>query len=333
MKARVTVLRELGGAGVLKLETIDVPDPGPGEVRLLVSAIGLNRSEAMFREGRLRLKPELPSRIGYEAAGIVESVGPGVTEFAVGDSVATLPRMETNAQGAYGEAMTVPARFIVRNPDALDMAECAALWSSYLTAHAGLAYLTPIARGDFVLVTAASSSVGPAAIQIARMLGAQPIAVTRRRAKADAIARMGVTGMIVTDEQDLCDQVHRITGGRGVALIFDPVGGPAVSTLADVSAPYGTIVLYGALDASPAPLPLRALIEKNIAIRGLGLHVEEVPHRTRDGITFIHEGVARGLLKPLISERYRLGEIVEAARALDAMDHVGKIIVETGFRP
>ncbi|WP_176593961.1 zinc-dependent alcohol dehydrogenase family protein [Sphingobium sp. EM0848] len=333
MRVKAAVLHELGGPEVLKLATVDVPNPGPGEIRILISAFGLNRSEALFREGRLQLKPVLPSRIGYEAAGIVESVGPGVTEFAVGDSVATLPRMQTNVCGAYGEAMTVPARFAVKSPAGLDRVECAALWSGYMTAYAGLVDLAPVQRGDFVLITAASSSLGPAAIQIVRLLGAHAIAVTRRREKAAAIARSGPADIIVTDEENLGDRVRQITDGRGVSLVFDPVGGPTVSTLAEMTAPYGTIIIYGSLDASPAELPVRALIGRNIAIRGLGLYLEDKPDRLRRGVAFIQEGVANGLLRPLIAERYKLDQIVEAAKSMDAMNHVGKIVVETGVKP
>src|ERR1700761_345303 len=133
MKARAAMFDTVGDASVLTLREVDVPDPAGNEVRIRVHAFGLNRSEAMFRQGWHPVKPLLPSRIGYEAAGIVESVGPGVTQFAPGDAVSTLPIMALNACGAYGELLTVPSKYVAANPPELSMGESASLWSSYMT--------------------------------------------------------------------------------------------------------------------------------------------------------------------------------------------------------
>jgi NADPH:quinone reductase-like Zn-dependent oxidoreductase len=330
MKAKAVVLYELGGPEVLRLQDIEVPDPGAGELRIRVAAFGLNRSEAMFREGWHPMKPDLPSRIGYEAAGIVESVGAGVTDFAPGDSVTTLPTMANNARGGYGEALIVPANVVVRNPPELDMAHAAALWSSYMTAYAGLVELAAVKPGDTVLVTAASSSVGPPAIQILNMLGARVFAVTRRRAKAEQIRALGADEVIVTDDEDLLARVTALTGGRGVDLVFDPVAGPMIQTLADATAPYGTIIVYGVLDFASAPLPLQALVEKNLSIRGYAMYLPDRPERNARAIAFIRDGVAKGKLRPLIGRRFALDEITAAARYFDSMDQIGKVVVETG---
>lgn len=331
MQARAAVLHEVGGPDVLRLEHVEVPDPGPGEVRIRIAAFGLNRSEAMFREGWHPLKPVLPSRIGYEAAGIVESVGPGVADFAPGDAVSTLPTMDNNARGGYGELMTVPAGVLVHNPPELDMAHAAALWSSYITAYAGLVELAGVRAGDTVLVTAASSSVGPPAIQILKMLGARVIAVTRRRAKAARIAALGAEEVIVTDDEDLLGRIVALTAGKGVDVVFDPVAGPTIATLAEATAPYGSIILYGVLDFDATPLPVQALIEKNLSIRGYAMYLWDRPDRNTRAIAFIRDGVAKGLLRPLIDRRFGLDAIVEAARYLDSMDQIGKVVVETGL--
>ena len=327
MKAKAVVMRTLGGPEVLGLEEVDVPDPGPGEIRIQVKAFGLNRSEVLFREGRYMIKPVFPSRIGYEAAGIVESVGPGVEGFAVGDAVSTLPAMESNPRGAYGELFTLPINAAVKSHPGLSMVESAALWSSYMTAYGGLVDMGVVRPGDFVLVTAASSSLGPPAMQILKMLGARPIATTRQRSKAEAVRQFGAEHVIVTEEEDVVERVLEITGGKGVACVFDPVGGPMVAKLADVTAPYGTIIIYGRLSRDPGEMPQTALIWKNLTIRGYGMLLHENPARDARAIAFIRDGITKGHLRPAISKKFRLDEIVEAARFLDSMEQIGKVVV------
>jgi NADPH:quinone reductase-like Zn-dependent oxidoreductase len=314
---------------VLSLEQVDVPAPGPGEVRIRIEAFGLNRSEARVREGWHPFKPEFPSRLGYEAAGVIESIGANVEGFAVGDAVSTLPVVTLNQQGAYGELFTVPASAVVHSPPELDMAEAAALWSSYITAYGGLVELISIKTGDFVVVTAASSSLGPPAIQILNMLGAKPIAVTRRRAKADAIAALKPHAVVVTEDEDLLQRLDKITGGAGVNAIFDPIGGPGLAELAKAMAPRGQIVLYGVLDPAETVIPTQMLVSKNLSIHGYAMYLWEQPERTARAIAFIRDGVARGLLRPLVGRRFNLDEIVAAMTFFDSMEQIGKVVVTT----
>lgn len=327
MKARAAIFDQLGDSSVIALRQVEVPEPGPGEIRIAVSAFGLNRSEAMFRQGWHPTKPVLPSRIGYEAAGRVESVGPGVTGFKVGDAVSTLPVMSINERGAYGEMFTVPASLARHNPPELSMMEAAALWSSYMTAYGGLVDLVTIRPGDFVLITAASSSVGPPAIQIVNMLGAKAIATTRQRDKADAVRAMGAHDVIVTDEEDIIARVNEITGGKGLQCVFDPIGGPLVAKLAEVTAPYGAIVIYGVLDFETGPLPVQALVQKNLSIHGYAMYLEDRPERNEQAIAFIRKGVAEGKLKPLLGRSFTLDQLVEACSYFDSMRHIGKVVV------
>lgn len=327
--AKAAVFDRLGGADVIELRTIAVPAPGPGEVRIRINAIGLNRSEAMFREGWHPIKPELPSRLGYEAAGVIESVGAGVTRFAVGDRVGTLPVMHLNARGAYGELFTVPEEVVVSSPPELSDEETAALWSSYMTAYGMVVELVKVARGDWVLVTAASSGLGPPVLQMLGDLGARVIATTRGRAKADAIRAMGAEHVIVTDEEDLAERVAAITGGAGVRFVFDPIVGPLVETLAEVTAPYGTIILYGVLDFAAVKLPVMPLIGKNLSIVGYAMLLDDQPERNARAIAFIRDGVRRGVLKPLVGKRFPLDEVRSAAAYLDSLQQVGKVVVLT----
>lgn len=184
-RASVVQFGREGGPEVLELVTVDVPPPGPGEVRLRVEAIGLNRAEVMYRGGYyVGRAARFPAGLGYEAAGTIESVSLDVTGFATGDPVSTLPSFSMREYGMYGELVNIPARSVVRRPDGLDAVSGAAIWVAAATAFGALVEVARLRAGDTVLVTAATGSVGLAAIQIANRLGATAIAVTRSSASA-----------------------------------------------------------------------------------------------------------------------------------------------------
>ena len=211
--AKVVRVHELGGPEVLRIENLEVRAPGPGEVRLRVEAIGLNRAEAMFRSGDYPQKPTLPTLIGYEGVGIVQAVGPGVQGFAVGDRVCVVPSYRQGEYGMCAEETVVPARCLLHAPPGLSPAEAASIWMQYFTAMA-IIEIGKATVGDYVIIRAPSSSVGLAAIQLANWAGAMPIAATRRSDKADALKAQGAKHVIATEEQDLVAEVMRITKGR-----------------------------------------------------------------------------------------------------------------------
>ncbi len=153
-------VHRLGGPEVLTIEDGEVGEPGPGEVRVKIEAIGLNRSEAMYRAGRYPVKPELPTLMGYEAAGVVEAIGEGVTDRAVGDRVCVLPRYRLGQYGVYAERAIVPAFSLEPVPPGLTSAEAASIWMQYMTAMA-IIEVAEATVGDFVIIRAASSSVRP----------------------------------------------------------------------------------------------------------------------------------------------------------------------------
>src|ERR1700682_4139861 len=163
-------IHEFGGPEVLRVENVPVGEPGAGEVRLRIHAIGLNRTELTLRSGRLPAKPALPSPIGFEAAGVIDALGPHVSGFSVGDRVALVPAYNASQYGLYGEASLAPARSLVAIPDSISFVEAAATWVAFGTAWGGLVAVGALSAGQNVLVSAASSSVGLAAIQIANLL-------------------------------------------------------------------------------------------------------------------------------------------------------------------
>jgi NADPH:quinone reductase-like Zn-dependent oxidoreductase len=326
--ARVVRFYETGGPEVLRIEDVDVPPPGKGEVQIRVHALGVNRAESMFRRGQYLEEPKFPARLGYEAAGTVAAIGPGVEGFKVGDAVSTIPSFHQNDYGVYGELANVPAHAVTHHPASLSWVEAAAVWMQYLTAYGALIDIARLTADDAVVIPAASSSVGLAAIQIANKVRAVPIALTRTSAKRQALIDAGAAHVITTDEQDLVKEILGLTGGKGARVVFDPVGGPTITKLAQATAQLGILFLYGALSPEPTPLPLFPVLGRWLTIRGYVLwEITGDPQRLERGKQFIIDGLADGSLKPISAKTFPLDAIVEAHRFLESNQQIGKIVV------
>jgi NADPH:quinone reductase-like Zn-dependent oxidoreductase len=325
--SKVVRFHEHGGPEQLRIEELDVGAPGAGEVRIRVEAIGLNRSEAMFRAGVYLQVPKFPSLIGYEGVGIVEAVGTDVQGFSPGDRVCVMPSFRLGEYGMYAERAIVPARSLVAPPPGLSVVEAAAIWMQYFTALA-IYEVGHAALGDAILIRAASSSVGLAAIQLANWAGAVPIAVTRTGAKTAALQALGAKHVIASQESDLLAEVQRITGGKGARVVFDPVGGPEVDTLAQAAAVEGIIILYGGLSGRPTPYPHWPAALKGLSLRGwVASWIWNKPERFVRYRELILVGLAEGRLKPVIAKTFPLDQIAEAHRYLESNQQVGKIVV------
>ncbi|RMH31467.1 MAG: NADPH:quinone reductase [Nitrospirae bacterium] len=325
---KIVRFHRTGGPEVLQLDDVPPAEPGPGEVRLKVEAIGLNRAECMFRQGHYLEAPQLPSRLGYEAAGVIEAIGPEVSGFKVGERVSTIPCFPIGRYGVYGEWAIVPAYALARYPETLTPVEGAAIWMQYLTAYGALILYGRLQRGHTLLITAATSSVGLAAIQIANREGAVPIAVTRKAGKKDFLFGAGAAHVIAMEEESLVDRVMALTNGTGVHMVFDPVAGPLLVQLAEASAQHGIIFEYGALSPDPTPFPLFPALAKGLTFRGYTLFefVRE-PDTLEKAKAYIHEGLKKGTLKPVIDRIFLLSQIVEAHRYMESNQQKGKIVV------
>jgi NADPH:quinone reductase-like Zn-dependent oxidoreductase len=326
--ARVVRFHQHGGPEVLRIEDLAVPQPGPDEVRVQVKALGLNRAEVLLRQGRYIETPELPSGLGLEAAGIVESLGEGVQDFSLGDSVSLIPPVSMVRWPAYAELAVFPAALLARHPPALGWELAAASWMQYLTAYGALVEVAGLAAGEPVAITAASSSVGLAAIQVARAVGAVPIAVTRRAAKRPALLEQGAAHVVVTDEEDLQQGLMQASGGRGVRVVLDPVGGPIFEALTAAMSPGGILLEYGGLSPDPTPFPLFQVLSKRLTLRGYLVHeITTDPARLARARSFVLEGLQSGRLRPVIARTFSFGQIADAHRFLESNDQVGKIVV------
>ncbi|AZP20548.1 NADPH:quinone reductase [Streptomyces aquilus] len=326
--ARTVLFHETGGPEVLSIEDVPVPAPAPGQVAVRVEALGLNRAEALFRSGTYYYQPSLPaSRLGYEASGVVEAVGEGVTELAVGDPVTTGPGIEMSAQGVYAERVVLPETAVLPRPASVDAVTGAASWLTYTTAYGALLETAGLRPGDHVLITGASSGVGTAAIQVARRIGAIPLATTRTEAKRQGLLEVGAAEVIVSDgdAETVAKEVGRLTGGRGAEVIFDAIGGPGFRPLAGALAEGGSVVAYGWLDRRPAEIPwnwpFTIHTYANMILTG-------TPGGRRRSTAFLNAGLADGGFRPVIAEVFEgLDRIRDAHRLMESNRHTGKIVV------
>lgn len=334
---RIVRFHEVGGPEVLKIENLELPDPGPGEVRNAVEAIGLNRADALWRMNQYIEEPKPPSKLGYDAAGIVEAVGTGVEGIAVGDRVLTIPAFSQGDYGVYGESAIVPANAIWPWPEQLSAGQAACVGVQYTTVYFALNNLGEVGDGDTVLLTAATGGVGFAGIEVAKQLGASVIATTRKRSKAEALSQGGADHVIVTDEEDLAARVKEITNGQGVKMVFDPIAGKSIPTLLDCLAAGGRYVLYGILDPTDPVLPAMSVLAKNVSLYGYTVFAYTgyphlgIPQQTeavaaaRD---FLIPRLTDGRLKPMVSETFSLDDVVAAHRSLESNKQIGKIVLQ-----
>ena len=326
--SRIVRMHEYGDASVLRIEDIDVPAPAADEIQIAVRSIGINRAEVMSRNHAYLQEATFPTRLGYEAAGVVEAVGADVTKFAKGDAIAVVPALDIARWGTYGEVANVPARLAVKIPDGQTFEEAAAVWMQYITAWGALVHQAKLGTGDFVIVTAASSSVGLAAFQVAHKVGATVIATTRTGAEEAGAAerRRRPRG--------------RSRGGRPVRAgernhrrercprRFDPIGGPLFEPLTRSMARGGILLEYGALSPEATPFPQFTVLGRSLTLKGF-LYTEIVSDDAalEAGKAFITDGLAAGELKPVIARTFSLDQIQDAHRFLEFNEQIGKAIV------
>ena len=329
--ARVVRFHRFGDPDVLQLDTVAIGAPGPGEVRIRVGAFGLNRIETLYRRGEFGAV-SFPAKIGYEAAGIIDAVGSGVTNWKTGDRVATLFGLPMERYGTHGEQILYPADRLVPVAAGLSLTDAAASWMMYGTAYA-LVDVAQIDTGDVVIVNAASSSVGIAALQIANRHGAIPIAITRGRAKAAALKSLGAAHVIVSDEEDVTARVLEITNGNGARIAFDAIGGAPLTALLEAVAPLGVIIVYGMMAGYALELALPQLMLKNLTLRGFSADLLINSPTKRALLTnYVSSGLAGGALKPVISRIFDISDTAAAHHYLESNEQIGKVVVTTSHR-
>jgi len=317
---------KLGGPEVLQIEEVPVRHPEAGEVAIDVAAVGLNRAESMYYRGSYAQKPEFPSCIGYEVVGTVTAVGEGVDSSLIGKRIGTIPVYSMNRYPVLGERAVVPAEVVVEIPPSLSSVEGAAVWMQYPTAYGALVEFAKVGPGDTVLLTAASSSVGLAAIQIVKAQGATSIATTRTSSKKQLLLDLGADHVVVTQEEDFPTRVREITGGKLARVAFDAIGGSYISTLAQGVAPEGTIYLYGLLSEEANNYPVSAFF-KAISLTGYMMHQMTTPERFDRMKRYVYEHLANGSFKPRVDRTFPFEQAAAAYRYLESNQQVGKVVI------
>ena len=322
---KVVVFDEFGGPEVMHVVEEPVVAPATGEVRVRIEAFAINPLDAMMRSGTYLAPVPLPhARLGVEGAGVIDALGPDTTGLQIGDPVFFTAIPDASARGSYAEYTTVPANRVAALPAGLDRAQAAAVWVGYSTAYGALVETAGIRPGERVLITAASGSVGRAAIQVANYLGAVPIAITRHTAKKVDLLAVGAAAVIATDQEDVVAAVQQHTGGAGADLVLDLVQGPGQQDLLKATRPGGTLLVAGFLD--PRPTSSAGDTEVTvIAYRGFDHTLDDVVVRRM--VAFLNAAVRLGALRPTIDTSFALADIVEAHRRLEKGLHNGKIVV------
>jgi NADPH:quinone reductase-like Zn-dependent oxidoreductase len=317
-----------GGPGVLEFIDMEVPAPGPHEIRIRVKAIGINRADSMWRNDKYTERVRFPAGLGYDAAGIVDAVGKDVSDFAIGDAVSTVPAFSLNKYFTYGEVILAPDHAVVKHPDSLSFVEAASVWMMFLTAYGALVFDAQVQARDFVIIPAASSSVGLAAIQIANYAGATPIALTRTSDKTKRLREAGAAHVVATQEQDMVAEVMRITNGHGARLAFDPVGGADFPKLIAALTNQGIAYIYGALSEDDTPIPVLEMIRKMTTIKGYSIRlVTGDDARRKVAVEYVTKGLASGALRPIIDRIFKFDDMVNVHGYLENSGQFGKIVV------
>jgi NADPH:quinone reductase-like Zn-dependent oxidoreductase len=326
---KIVRFHKTGGPEVLKIEQLPLPEPGKGEVRLRVHAIGLSRAEIMFRLGGYLVQPQFPSKIGYEASGVVEAVGPDVDTKLLGKKFSTVPCFDLGKYGVYGEVAIVPAFALAAYPEKLSFEEATSIWMQYLTAYGALLHYGKLTKDEFVVITAASSSVGIAAIQMAHAQGAISIATTRTEKKKAELLALGADHVIVTNDEDIPAHVNEITKGKGAKIVFDPIAGKGIEILAQTLAPGGTLFVYGNLSMEQTtPFPLFTALGKGLSVRGYTLfEIVAHPEARAKGEKYIFDRIEDGTFQPQIDQTFTLDQIVNAHQYMESNEQIGKIVV------
>jgi NADPH:quinone reductase-like Zn-dependent oxidoreductase len=339
---KAVTLRAHGGPEVLQLEELPEPEAGPGEVRVRVGAVAMNHVDLWVRRGLPHLKLTYPFLLGADVAGTVDQVGIGVTGVAVGDEVVVNPGhscgrcreclsgrdnlcrqfalMGEDRPGGYAEKLVVPAVNIVPRPPELTVEEAAALPVTFLTAWQMLTRKARVQPGEDVLVMAAGSGVGTAAVQIAKLQGARVIATASTDEKLERLQTLGAHETINHARQDLVAEVKRLTGKRGVDVVFEHVGAEVWPKVILCAARGGRIVTCGATSGFDARTDLRHVFFRQLEILGSTM-------APKGDLFPLLALAAAGRLRPVVDVVLPLAEAAEAHRRLESRAQFGKIVL------
>lgn len=315
-----------GGPEVLRWETVELPDPGPGELRIRHQAIGVNFIDTYHRTGLYPVA--LPSGLGQEGAGVVEAVGPGVTEFRPGDRVAYCGGA-LSPVGAYSEVRNFPAERAVRLPDDISFETAAAVMLKGLTAQFLVRRTHRVQPGDTVLIHAAAGGVGLLLVQWAKQLGATVIATAGNDEKAELVRAHGADHVIVYTRENFTERTRALTNGRGVDVVYDSVGRATFIGSLDSLRPLGLMVSFGNASGKVEPFDIGLLAQKGSLFLTRPTLFTYIARR-EDLLAMAEElfaAIRQGWLDVKIGQRFPLSQAAEAHRALESRRTIGATLL------
>ena len=306
---RALLCTELGPASRLSVADVDDPVPGPGEVIVDVEAAGLNFPDTLIIEGKYQFKPDLPFTPGGEAAGVVSAVGEGVHRPSVGDRIIAL-----HSHGAFAEKWKVPATAVAPIPAGLDPAQAAAFGLTYGTSYHGLKDRVHLQPGETLLVLGAAGGVGSAAVELGKAMGARVIAAASDEDKLAWATDLGANATVDYTKTDLREAIKELTDGRGVDVVYDPVGGDFTEAALRSTAWNGRLAVVGFAAGDIPSIPLNLTLLKGVSIVGVfwGRSMSEEPALHRQNFADLAAMIADGRIRPRVSAEFSLDEYEEA---------------------
>ncbi|HRW60788.1 MAG TPA: NADPH:quinone oxidoreductase family protein [Defluviicoccus sp.] len=321
---RALVCKELSGIDGLAVEEIPMPEPAAGEVRIRVRAAGVNFADTLIVAGNYQVRPPLPFSPGFEVAGVVDAVGPGVADFKGGERV-----MAVADWGGFAQAVVVPQGQVFRLPDGVDDVVAAGFPVAYGTSHFGLRFKAALKPGESLLVLGAAGGVGLTAVETGKLLGARVIAAATGEAKMAIAREAGADETVDARAPDFRDTIKALTGGRGADVVYDPVGGQAFEQALRCTALGGRILIVGFASGEVPQIPANLLLVKNISVIGYywGAHRTLAAEALAASFGELLGWLAQGQLKPHVSKTFPLAEAVAALKDLRARKTTGKVVL------
>ena len=322
---RALLCRSLGDIGALEVADIAPPELGPDQVRIRVHASGVNFPDILMVEGKYQVKPELPFVPGLEVAGEVLECAPGITHVRPGDRVMAFARRG----GGHAEEAVVAGGIITPIPDAMDFVTAAAFPVAYGTAHFALTHRGNLQAGETLLVLGAAGGVGLAAIEVGKLLGARVIAAASSAEKLEIARAHGADDLINYTSEDLRDRVRELTDGKGVDVVFDPVGGDAFAQSVRCIGWQGRILVIGFASGDIPKVATNMILVKNFSVVGVvfGEHSWRYPDETRARLGDLMQAWSDGKLKPKVMKAYPLAEGGEALAEMASRRVTGKFVL------
>lgn len=323
---RAMVVERLGPPDVMELREVPRSEPGPGEVRLKVEAVGINFADVLAVAGEYLTRTRVPYTPGMEFAGVVDAVGEDVQGVEVGTRVASL-----GGRGGLAEYALSPAAALIPVPQGLSGAQAAAFPVSYFTAYHGLKTLGRGEAGEWVLVQAAAGALGTASIQLAKAMGLHVVAMASTEEKLGLARDLGADVTLLQDDPDRVKKVREAAGGKGVPLILEVVGGARFQESLEMAANLGRIIVIGNASREPANLRPVELMKRNVTVTGLWLSsLMPDAELTRQAAQALTPLVASGQVTPQVGPTYGLAESARAFQDILDRKTTGKVIIEPG---